>query len=256
MNIIRILIILILISITVLSFKYYQAKKLEQELYQCIQNILINTQTTEIQIDTKNRGMSPLLSGITTLSKKQTIKNRVIQLCRVNDIEDFIEIKTHPNRLQPFINFNIDDVNKIISIKGVVNNQVESEDILKSFKTAKSNMLIQHDISIDSKVPSKDFAIDITLLLSSIDAIRVADISFKNEKLILKGLVRDKYIKQSTLDKLHQLFDDAFIIDDKLQLVADNKIELNNLKYKPISMPILVPDRESNRSEGKPDFRQ
>lgn len=233
-----ILLILVTSSSLYLAYNFYQKKQAENELKTCIENILMKHEISNISVITNNRGKSPILTGASNKFTKNKVLNDINKSCQVHEIQDLIEKLNIPTNNNAFINFRIDAFNNVITIKGAFNNQKEFDDILKSFNDTFLTMSIQHDVGIDSKTNPTDFALDMTLLLPSIETIRVADISIKDDKLILNGIVRDQSTELQTLQTLHQLFDDKYSIVNELLQVTD-KSERNEIKIDPLPMPKL-----------------
>ncbi len=233
---VTIIFIISTIIIIYLAYNFYHNKQAEDELKVCIDEILKNNASDNITVETKGRGKFPLLSGNTSKYNKDKIIKNINRLCQVNEIQDFINDLNIIKDNNSYIDFSIDSFNNIITIKGAFNNQEEFDQALKSFNDVLPNMQIQHDVKIDNEIKSADIALDMALLLPSIKSIRVAEISIKNGKLNLNGIIRDPVIEEKTLQLLHQLFDDKYTIINELQQVIDNT-EKYEIEIEPPSIP-------------------
>ncbi|VAW36959.1 hypothetical protein MNBD_GAMMA01-1853 [hydrothermal vent metagenome] len=223
---------------------YFKAYISEKLLAQCINNILLQTKIDSIQVDTANRGKSPVLTGLASQKNKDALLKTINQNCDILELHDLIKVKVAIKTVGTYLGFQIDNAHNIVTIEGLVSNQSERENILDSFTSAMTDMTIKHDIKIDARAKSTDYAMYITLLLASIANIQLADITIQNNELRLKGLVRDKTREQQTLNILQQLFQDDLKIINQLELVVKFKPDIEALKFENMPMPLLDPKQQ------------
>ena len=238
-----ILFFLFTIAILVSIYTLTNNTNAEKKIAQCINEILNKAKIDTIEVETKNRGTSPIIKGM--ISKQD--KNKALRLlkgqCGITELQDFVEIKTTTKALRPWLNFKIDNVNNIITVAGQVHSQSELDDVLASFVT-NDNKTIVHSLSVDEHIPASDYAIYITLIMVSIENIQLADISINNGNITLKGLVRDKIREKETLSKLQQIFIDEMAIINQLELVVKQRREIEGLKFDLAPMPTLEPSKQ------------
>jgi hypothetical protein len=233
-------VISLIIAISAIVYFIFNNNPSESDISECINNILNNSKNHSLVIITKNRGNTPILKGKATLIEKNNIIELVKKKCRSIEIQDFVEIiKQIPINL-PSINFKIDHVNNIIIINSLVNNQVDANNILDSFNNAFINQnipfTIKHDIQTNDKINPSEFDVYITLLIPSISAVRMTDITIKGNQIIVKGLVRDKLREKETIDMLTELFADELIIINQLELVIQAPV-MDKYKYELSPLP-------------------
>jgi hypothetical protein len=215
----------------------------ESDNSQCINNILKNTNGHSLIIETKNRGNTPILKGKATLKDKNKIITLINKNCHSLEIQDFVEtIKPLPIN-SPILNFEIDHFNRIISINSTVNNQLEANNIINSFNDALNDQVvpftIKHDIKTNEQIKPSEFDLYITLLMPSISLVKMTNITIKDDRLIIKGLVRDKSREKETLEKLNTLFADEFIIINQLELVVKHAPVTEKYKFELAPMPTI-----------------
>jgi len=217
----------------------------EKKIALCINKILDDAKIDAIDIETKNRGTSPIIKGMVSKQNKNKALGLLKGQCGITELQDFVEIKTIPKTLQPWLNFKIDNVNNIITISGQLHSQSELEDTLASFAT--NDKTIVHSLSVDEHIPTNDdYAVYVTLIMASIENIQLADITINNGNITLKGLVRDKIRETETLLKLQQIFIDEMTITNQLELVVKHQREIEGLKFDLAPMPTLEPPNQTN----------
>ncbi|MBL4660740.1 MAG: hypothetical protein JKY19_10320 [Alcanivoracaceae bacterium] len=216
----------------------------EKKIAQCINKILDDAKIDAIDIDTKDRGSSPIIKGIVSKQHKAKVLSLLKGQCGITELQDFVEIKTITKVLHPWLNFKIDNVNNIITVSGQVHSQSELDDILTSFAT--NDKTVVHNLSVNELISASDYAIYSTLIMASADNIQLADITINKGEIILKGLVRDKIRERETLLKLQQIFTDEMTIINQLELVVKHRREIEGLKFDLAPMPILQPPNKTN----------
>jgi len=219
------LIILLFIVTTLIILVYtYKVNSDERKLEKCFDDVLNSINITTLNIDVVNRLNSPIISGKINSKQKKLFLDILSQNCKLQSFEDLIEVVDESFIKTSHINFTLDRVNEIASIKGMVNSSIEQRQILSNF-TDSVNLhygpwTIQHEILVFKEVERNEFAIDISLIFPAILLVKVTDITFIKNKLIVKGLVRNIEDKQQTLKKLNQLFQDELEIVDEIQFVT------------------------------------
>ncbi|MBL4772562.1 MAG: hypothetical protein JKX98_02840 [Alcanivoracaceae bacterium] len=217
----------------------------EKYIALCVNEILNKAEISSIQIETKNRGKSPILKGVTSKKKKDLVLKLLDSQCGVVEFQDFIEVKTKIEKVEAWLNFKIDNVNNIITVSGQVGSQTELHEILNSFAT--NDKSITHSLSINKQIPTIDFAIDVTLIMASIENIKLADISISSSEIILKGLVRDQIRENETISKLERIFFAEKTINNQLELVVKHTKNIEGLKFDFTPVPTLErPDKGSD----------
>jgi Zn-dependent metalloprotease len=213
----------------------------EAENNQCINNILMASNNHALIIETKNRGNTPILKGTASMKNKTNIIKLIREQCGPIEIQDFIEIINEVPSKLPFISFEIDNVNSIIIIDGMVNNTLEASTIIDSFNNAfidqNKTFTIKHDIKSNDAIKPAELDLSITLLMPSIKLIQMAKVSIKDNTLTLKGLVRDKLREKETIDILEALFADELFIINQLEPVVKHAPEIEKFKYKLAPLP-------------------
>ncbi len=242
------LFLLLILIISVFSFLSIKEAYDEKQLTICIDEIINSQQINGIQITTKNRGRKPILKGSLTQEKKNKLIDNINNQCQVTEIQDFIGTIESSKPIASSLNFKIDYVNNILYISGLVKSQQQIDHILDSFKTAikdnfpPSNLdwTLSPNLSVDANAQAIDYAIYITLLFTVIDNIKLADITIENNRIILKGLVRDTIRENETLSGIRQLFDDEFTIDNQLELVVKFKPDIQGIEFEKLAPPKLA----------------
>ena len=215
----------------------------EEQIAQCINTILDDAKFNAIDIETKNRGNSPIIKGIVSKQDKGKALSLLKGQCGITELQDFVEIKAITKVLQPWLNFKIDNVNNIITVSGQVHSQSELDDILASFAT--NDKTIVHSLSFAQHIPANDYAVYVILIMASIENIQLADITINNGNVTLKGLVRDKIREKETLSKLQQIFIDEMKIINQLELVVKHRREIEGLKFDIVPLPALKPPNQN-----------
>jgi|GEM_PF-1898407 len=239
-----IFILIIIIAISLMQFQKYYS---ENQLSNCISQVLSQTGSQGIEIIAKDRGDKPILKGKLYLGEKEKLFVSIYKQCEVEEIQDFIEITSENTVFIESINIQIDYFNHLVNVKGTLKNQLAIDDLLESFNTAIRDNLTESNeewtlspnIIISRKVESIDFSIYVTLLFTAIDNIRATDITIENNQLILNGLVRNKEKEIETMDKIYQLFADELTIVNQLELVIKNNIEIEKIEIEPLPLPSL-----------------
>lgn len=139
-----------------------------------------------------------------------------------------------------WIHFDIDNFNQLITIHGVLGNQREVKNIIKSFSDSLPDKTIAHDITIEETVRSKDFAINMTYILSSIERVQMAEVEYDNLKITIGGLVLDATSKSDVIYQLQSIFHKEKTIIDKLDIVFEEAPEIQSLKFKKPKIPKII----------------
>jgi hypothetical protein len=191
--------------------------------------------SAQISVDSNHNTI--VLSGSATTEDHQKILQLVEAQCQDLSIQNNIKIKS--GLADSWLNFKIDHVNSKITILGIVNNQGDIDSILSSFSGSLPDMSIEYEIDLNNNAEDKNFAVTIMLILSAIDDIKLVDINLQKKDLIIKGLVRDKLREQQALMKLNQIFDDELNIINQLELVINNKPDIDKLEFEKAPLPKL-----------------
>jgi len=213
----------------------------ESDTENCINNILASTQDHSLSIEIENRVDAPLLKG----QADQNIKDNIIILIQKNcgpiNLQDLVEDKQAILQTVPSLSFEMDNVNSIIVINGIVKTKKEIDNIINSFDTAFNDLqqsyTMKHDIKADRMVESSEFDIFVTLLMPSIQNVQLAQVDIKNKQLIIKGLVRDKSREQETIEQLTSLFSDDLLIVNQLELVVKHESEFEKFEFELTPLP-------------------
>jgi len=202
-------------------------------------NILNSQAESDVFSETQGRGKYPILNGSATAQSRKEIIESISRQCQLVEIQDFIEVTDNPNKSVAYINFSIDEANALVSIKGVVKNKKLRDATLQSFTDAIANKTITENIKINPRVKKEDFSMTITLLLASIDSIKLSNITLKNKQIIIKGLVRDKHREAETINTLKQLFADDFTLINELERVVPLDSEIQDIQLELMPLPKL-----------------
>jgi len=92
---------------------------------------------------------------------------------------------------------------------------------------------------INPKVKGTGNAIYITLLMSSLNNVKLTDITIEKGQLIIKRLVRDKLREQLTIALLQQLFEKDLTIINQLELVIINDTTIEKIEVDLVPLPKL-----------------
>ena len=228
----RFFIIILFLSLAIyfVIYKYRSHKQREN----CISLL---AQSEQISMDTSNNSI--ILSGSTNIDNHETIVQLINKQCQNITIQNSIKIETKLKLAESWLTFKIDHVNNKVSVFGIVNSQDDIDNILSSFSESLPNMSIAYEIDLNKNVNDKDFAVSILLILTAIDEIKLIDISLQKQNLTIKGLARDKLREQQTLMKLNQIFEGEYNIINQLELVINNKPDIEKLKFEKIPLPKL-----------------
>lgn len=231
----------------------YKNKSDEKAIVNCLKGVLTTLKIENIKVDATHRIHSPILSGkITTKQKKQLVK-LIANQCKVKSFEDLIVENNDYDIKISTINFKLDGVNNIGTITGMVNSAIEQQEIISSFTTAVNkhygSWTIEHEILIYKQVNKSEFSIDISLVFSAISLVRLIDITFINNQLIIKGLVRNKHKKDMTISQLQQIFQGDLEIINQLEQVTveDTKIEGLEIEISPIELLEIKPPNKTKK---------
>ena len=254
MNKTKLLISLILISSLLYMAYVYKNKFDEETLIYCINGVQTTLKIDNIEVDTADRINSPIISGKTSTKLKKQFLKLIAGECKVQSFVDLIVENNDYDIKISSINFKLDGFNKIGTITGMVNSAFEQKDILSSFTTAVNKhygpWTIKHEILIYKQVKKNEFSIDISLVFSALSQVKLTDITFINNQLIIKGLVRNSTIEHQTISLLYQIFQDELEIINQLEAVIkqDNDIEGLEIEFEPIELPDL---KRGNKSKNK-----
>lgn len=237
----KLTLILLITVMGIMTYTVFFNATSETENKQCINNILKTFNNHSLIIETKNRGNTPILKGQASIKTKNDILELISQQCASLKVQDFVEPVKETLSKSPSLSFEIDNFNSVIIINGMVNNTLEANTIIDSFSNAFNDQnitfTIKHDIKSNDEIKPSEFDILITLLMPSINAVQIANVSIQENRLTLKGLVRDKLRETETIDKLKALFADEFIIINQLELVVKHEPVTEKFKYKLAPLP-------------------
>ena len=222
---------LFIASVLFFAIKTYLSNNQKEK---CIKTL---TQSAQISVDFNQSTI--ILSGSISADRHEVVVQLIEEQCRNLTIQNNIKINAKSKFSESWLNFKIDHVNQKITILGIVNNQGDIDSILKSFSESLPNMSIEYEIDLDKHVKDKNFAVTTMLILTVIDEIKLIDINLYKQDLIIKGLVRDKLREQQALIKLNQIFENELNIINQLELVINNKPEIDKLEFEKILLPEL-----------------
>ena len=97
--------------------------------------------------------------------------------------------------------------------------------------------IVKHDIKTNRMVESSEFDIYVTLLMPSIQNVKLAQVDIKNKQLIIKGLVRDVSREQETIEQLTSLFAGDLIIVNQLELVVKHESVIEKFEFELTPLP-------------------
>ncbi len=150
------------------------------------------------------------------------------------------EISEHISAIDTaWVHINIDNFNEIITITGVVGNQNELDDIISNIVNSYHQLNLQHDISIDDSLSSRDFAINIAVVTATIQAVQQAEVIYNKKEIIIKGLVRNKTIESKIVSQLREAFNNQIKISNQLIQVIEDNNEIPLLEIPLAKMPEL-----------------
>lgn len=247
MSKVKLILALILILLVIFTLMQFQKHYSEKQITNCISEVLLITKIQGIQIITKDRGKKPILKGKLYLDEKEKLFNSIYKQCDVEEIQDLVDITSEFKIFMASINIQIDYFNHLVNVKGMLKNQLAIDDLLETFNTAIQDNLTEPDqewtissnIIINRKVEATDFSLYITLLFTAIDNIRATDMTFENDQLILKGLVRNEAKENETMVQINQLLADELTIINQLERVIKNDIKIEALEFEPLPPPSL-----------------
>lgn len=242
MNIKKLLILFILTALAFSAGFVFMGKS-ESEIAGCINSILDSSKDHSLYIETKNRGDSPLLKGKAQKKNKEAIINLIQQKCGALNLQDLVDDDSHTQINTPSLSFEMDNVNYIIEINGLVKSKKEADNIIVSFDNAfndkQQTYTIKHDIRSDRAIAKSELDVFVTLLIPSITNVQLAQISIKNNQLIINGLVRDSTREQQTIDQLTALFAEDLQIINQLELVVKHEPIIEEFKFKLTPLPTI-----------------
>jgi hypothetical protein len=218
------IIVLCCIALTLLGLHLY-AKSVENTIDKCVSELLNKAGLTQLSINTKDRYKSPVLSGPATKNTHKKAIKLLENKCEIEQLNDLVNIIKDPNEKLAKIEFETDEFNKTISIKGQLTHQEEVTEILQLLKINYPDYIILENLVADETIESSDIVINLTLALSQIEEIELTEITLTNLSITLKGLVRDKETKKQVLQNFNDLFNTDLIIVDQLEEVLKRKIE-------------------------------
>jgi len=246
----KIFISLIILLILLYIAYAYKNKYDENKVVTCLNGVVNELNLSHIEIDVRGRLDSPVISGKVYKDQKKQFLKLIKGKCDVVSFEDFITIHSKFEEEIAQVNFTLDSVNNIATIIGLVNSSIEQQEILNSFTAAVNKhygpWTIKHEIITSKNVSQKDFSIDITLIFTAISLVKVTDISFIENKLIVKGLVRNESTLEQTTKQINQLFSDELQIINQLENVVieeTDDIEVLEIDLGPIELLELNPKK-------------
>ena len=229
----------------------YTNKAEENNLNDCFNEVINALDIKTLNIDIKDRLKSPIISGKVKIQQKISLIKKLSNDCQLQSFEDMIEVEDGINDRISHINFTLDGVNFIASIRGLVNSPIEQKEVLSSFIAAVNqhygSWTIHHEILVSKEVKKSEYAIDISLVFSAISMIKLTDITFIENKLIVKGLVRNISQEEQTLSQLNQIFQaDLEIINQIQQVIIDEpEYEGLDIDIQPMELPDLKPKKDT-----------
>ncbi len=188
-----------------------------------------------------------VIKGQTDQATKIKIQNLSFLHCTNQHVDTEITIKDNSQKHIAWLQFEIDEVNNIISITGKLKKQKQIKEVLAIFFDNFPNMTLAHDIQIDVLIkPNNSLMNHLSYILPSIKPIKRTRIKLTEDTLILEGLVRDEQREKLVLSMLDQLFNDEINIDNKLEkVIKDN----NNIKPLEFSLPDVPAVEKGNTTQ-------
>ncbi len=151
-----------------------------------------------------------------------------------------VSMSAHVQRDYAWLQFNVDNFNKIITTHGKIGNAQHQKEILSILAQNYPAYSVKHDIIIDENVNSKDLTNNLTYIIAVTVDVQLLDIELTDKQLTIRGLVRNKIIENTINNKLDKLFKDELVIHNQIEQVAEFKIEIKNIKFEPPKIPIPV----------------
>jgi len=189
-----------------------------------------------------------LKKAIIVLGTLLIVTGLIIYLWQYNDTELIDEPVSSSNSFkhQAWLQFQIDEVNELVSINGKLKKQAHVQEVLAVFAENFPNKTIAHDIELDVLIRPDNLLVNhLTYLLPSIDLIKVAKIKLTDNTLMLGGLVRDASSEYQVINTLKQIFTNEVIIKNSLEKVIKTNEPIKPLEF---SLPALPPI-ENNQQE-------
>ncbi|MFK8010605.1 MAG: hypothetical protein AB8B80_01100 [Marinicellaceae bacterium] len=239
----KIIILIILFALLTSVGYFHRINVLEEKMTQCLTETFNTLDITTLNIEVENRSDAPIVSGKVTHKQKQELINVINKSCGIETFIDNIEGYNENDITEAYINFELDGFNQKATIIGLVNSAFEHKAILTNFSQAINQhygeWTIEHEILISKLVQKKEFEIDLTLALSALSLVKKTDLTLINDRLIIKGLVRNKTKLESTIKQLNELFQEEKIIVNQLQEVILEPNKIKPLELEPLKLPKL-----------------
>ena len=210
----------------------------------CVLKLLAdNTIETSAVVE---HGNQIILKGSVDKQTKYKINNLSFETCGTIEIIDGLVLNENNTKHQSWLQFEVDDVNELVSIHGKVKNQKQMKEVLTLFKENFPNKTIAHDLEIDVLINRKNSIIShLTYLLPSIKPIKVAQINLTENSIKLEGLVRDRKRQDGVINTLNLIFANEVKIENNLETVIKDKNAIKSLEFD--LPPIPLPEKNPNQ---------
>jgi hypothetical protein len=208
----------------------------------CVLQILADNSIKKLSLVYRTNQI--IIKGQTSASTKDKIQNLSFSQCGNNEVITEISLNDNALKHTAWLQFEIDEFNKLIAITGKLKKQNQVKEVLEIFSDNFPNETLAHDIEIDVLItPNSPLISHISYLLPSISPIKMARIKLTDTTLKLEGLIRDTKRENLLLSKLKQLFINEVSIENQLEKVIK---ENNNIKSLEFSLPEIPPIEQTS----------
>ena len=223
MNILKVFITLIIISL--MTWLGIQAKNSYQESQslKCVVSVLSTEQQRKLSIDFSGRANSPVLTGSFTIQEQQTIMQKIKQNCSHLQPENFMKVPKPKKAKTSEVTIEIDKYNQTVLIKGVVSDNDMHQRVLDVVTGNFSQMTVNQMLQVDKTLEPNNLEDGLALALTQVEPIEMANLTLSASEIILRGLIRDKDVEAKVINQYQLLFEPEINVINKLERVIKNK---------------------------------
>ncbi len=186
-------------------------------------------------------GNQVILKGSADKQTRYKINNLSFETCGTIEIIDDLVLNENNTKHQSWLQFEVDDVNELVTIHGKVKNQKQMKEVLTLFKENFPNKTIAHDLELDVFTRRKNSIINhLTYLLPLIKPIKVARINLTEKSIKLEGLVRNKKRQDDVMNPLNLIFANEVKIENNIETVIKDKTPIKSLEFDPPPIPLPI----------------
>ena len=227
-----------LLSFVILLLLYLFIKTQSQASQQkCIEQFLQNNEIYTVSVENKNKQLALLGSALEL--EKEELLNYTKNKCLLTDFIDNIETFKNLYPSKAWLNFTVDNYNNTLTIEGVLPSLLEKKHLKQLFLAHFPNKKISTKLSIQYNLEKTQFEEHLSFILASLGELQLLDITLTRHMVIIKGLARDNYRAQQTLNKLHTFFDGILKINNQIDSVVNTPIEFNPIEIEKMQPPKL-----------------